>query len=292
MKGLDKLYDRLNQLTGGTLGILRRAFQSFGDAGSAQAAASIAYYAMFSLFPLLLGLVAGGSFILQSERAFQQVVDLVSSAIPVSQQLIRRNVREVLDMRGSVGLIALVGLFWSASGAFGTLARNVNDAWARAEDRGFLRQRLIAFAMIAAIAILLILSIASTTLLSVLPRIVIPLAGGIAVRDTAIWQWVGSLVPLLLNLAIFMALYLWVPNTRVPRSAAFWAALVAAVAWEAAKRGFAWYLNSGLVRYELVYGSLGTVVALMFWIYLSSWIALFGAHLSAAIARHRSGQHP
>jgi uncharacterized BrkB/YihY/UPF0761 family membrane protein len=42
-----------------------------------------------------------------------------------------------------------------------------------------------------------------------------------------------------------------------------------------------------LVRYELVYGSLGTVVALMLWIYLGSWIAFFGAHLSAAIAQGR-----
>ncbi len=76
------------------------------------------------------------------------------------------------------------------------------------------------------------------------------------------------------------------PNTEVKRRAAFWGALVAALAWEVAANGLAWYLKSGLVQYELVYGSLGAVVALMFWIYLSSWITLFGAHLSAAIAQH------
>jgi membrane protein len=288
MKGLDQLYTRLNRLSGGTIGVVKQAFQSFGNAGSAQAAASIAYYTVFSLFPLLLGLIAGGSTFLRNEQARQEVVDLVSRAIPVSQELIRQNVRQVLETRGSVGLIALVGLFWSASGAFGALARNVNAAWAHAEERGFVRQRLVAFAMIAAIVVLLILSIGSTTMLSLLPRIVIPLGEGVAVRDTTLWQWVGTVVPLLLNLALFLALYLWVPNTDVPWSAALWAGLIAAIAWEAAKRGFAWYLNSGLVRYELVYGSLGTVVALMFWIYLSSWIALFGAHLSAAIARRSS----
>ena len=214
------------------------------------------------------------------------MVDLVSGAIPVSQQLIRQNVRQVLEMRGSVGLIAVLSLFWSASGAFGTLARNVNAAWANSEPRGFVRQRLVAFAMIAAIALLFILSIASTTALRLLPRIPLPLTEGIALRDTPLWPWIVSLVPLLLNLAMFMALYLWVPNTDVPGSAALWAGLIAAITWEVAKRAFAWYLDSGLVRYELVYGSLGTVVALMFWIYLSSWIVLFGAHLSAAIARH------
>ena len=63
-------------------------------------------------------------------------------------------------------------------------------------------------------------------------------------------------------------------------------ALVAASAWEVTKSAFGWFLSSGLVRHQLVYGSLGTVVALMLWIYLSSLITLFGAHLSAAITHH------
>ena len=77
------------------------------------------------------------------------------------------------------------------------------------------------------------------------------------------------------------------PNTTVAWSEAAWGAAVAVVAWEGAKRGFAWYVSSDLVHYRLVYGSLGAVVALLLWIYLSSWLVLFGAHLSAAIARSR-----
>jgi len=50
-----------------------------------------------------------------------------------------------------------------------------------------------------------------------------------------------------------------------------------------ATAGFAWYLSSGLSKYRLVYGSLGSIVALMFWLYVTSGIILFGAHLSAAI---------
>ena len=44
--------------------------------------------------------------------------------------------------------------------------------------------------------------------------------------------------------------------------------------------------DAGLARYSLVYGSMGTVVALMFWLYLSAWITFFGAHLAAAVADH------
>ncbi|MHB1385074.1 MAG: YhjD/YihY/BrkB family envelope integrity protein, partial [Bellilinea sp.] len=46
---------------------------------------------------------------------------------------------------------------------------------------------------------------------------------------------------------------------------------------------FTWYLSSGIIRYEILYGSLGTVLALMFWIYLSCLIILLGAHLTASI---------
>jgi membrane protein len=60
---------------------------------------------------------------------------------------------------------------------------------------------------------------------------------------------------------------------------------VTALAWEIAASAFTWFLSSGLASYQLVYGSLGTVVALMVWIYVGSSIILFGAHLSAAITQ-------
>ena len=61
------LYDQANSLTGGSLGIVYDAIQHFGDTRAAEAAASITFYAIFSLFPLLLALIVGGRFVLQSE---------------------------------------------------------------------------------------------------------------------------------------------------------------------------------------------------------------------------------
>ncbi|HKJ39496.1 MAG TPA: YhjD/YihY/BrkB family envelope integrity protein, partial [Anaerolineales bacterium] len=78
-------------------------------------------------------------------------------------------------------------------------------------------------------------------------------------------------------------LYRWAPATNVRWSATFWGALAASVLWRAATAGFGWYVSSGLGRYQLVYGSLGAIVALLFLIYIVSSITLFGAHLSAAI---------
>jgi membrane protein len=246
----------------------------------------MAYYTLFSLFPLLLALVAAGSFFLDKQDVYQQVVDLVSNAFPMSQSLIEENLQQVLALRGAVGLTGLVVALWSASGAFTILTRNINRAWTDAEPRGFLKNRLVALGMVGSLAILLVLSLLASTILNVLSQFQVPLVSLESLYDTVLWTALAELVPWLIIFFLFLALYLWVPNEDVPRPAAFWAALVAAVAWKIVAGVFAWYVGSGLARYQLVYGSLGTVVAMLFWIYLSAWIIIFGAHLSAAVARH------
>ncbi len=84
-----------------------------------------------------------------------------------------------------------------------------------------------------------------------------------------------------------MILYRWVPKTKVRWSEAFGGAIFAVIAEWAATSVFSWYLSSGLSRYNLVYGSLGALISFMTLIYIINLIVLFGAHLSAAIARHK-----
>jgi membrane protein len=285
---LEAVFRRADGLSGGVLSILKGAIQRFGEARASQAAAGMAYYALFSLFPLLLFLVAAGSFVLDSEQAYQQAVGLVTEAVPISRELIESNFQQVLKLRGPVGIVGLVGSLWSASGFFTTLASQINRAWPKADARHFLARRLVALGMVGSLAALLALSLISSAVLNLLPRLQVPLGGGVSVYETPLWAVLSNAVPWLLTVFLFLGLYLWVPNTPVEGSAALGGALVAAAAWEVASNAFAWYLGSGLARYKVVYGSLGAVVALMLWIYISSWIILFGAHLSAAIAQHIS----
>jgi membrane protein len=182
--------------------------------------------------------------------------------------------------------VALVSLLWSASGVLTVLARNINRAWPEARPRGYVERRLLAVSMVGGLAVLLFLSAVLNTLLDILARFRVPLGGGFLLNETSWWTVLLSTMPRLFAFTALMGLYRWVPNTKVRWSEAFLGALVAMPAGEIATNGFAWYLGSGIPRYELVYGSLGTVVALMLWIYIGVWVTLFGAHLSAAVARH------
>jgi len=279
------LYRQLDRRTGGLLGILRDAFESYGEARAAEAAAGMAYYALFSLFPLLLALISAASFFLQSEQISERVVALIAQAIPVSRQLIQRNVEQVLRQRGTVGIVGLIGLLWSASGVFAILVRNIGRVWDETDSRSVVKQRLIALSMVGTLGALLLLSILSTAVLSYLPLLEVPLLGGVSIYRTPFWTAISNFVPWLLIFLLFFFLYRWVPQTDVPLAAALGGALVAAVAWEIASAAFTWLLGSDAIQYELVYGSLGAVVALLFWIYLISSITLFGAHLCGAIAQ-------
>ena len=286
---LKKFYDRANRLTGGVLGIIRTAAQHFREVRAVEAAASIAFFAVFSLFPLLLALIVAGSFVLEIEQVQRWVLDMTAEILPVAERLIERNIRGILEKRGAVGVVALLGLVWSATGVLTVLARNINLAWPEAELRNFVEDRLVALGMVTGLAVLLVISLVSSTVFSVLARFRIPIGGGLSVNETPVWTTLLRVIPRLLVFFALLGLYRWVPNTHVRWTDAFWGALMATPAGEIVTNGFTWYLSTGLVQYELVYGSLGTVVVLMLWIYIGTLTVLFGAHLSAAVARfHRN----
>lgn len=286
-----RVYRWANARSYGALDLLRRAYRGFSEARAAEAAAAMAYYTMFSLFPLSLALIGISGTIVRSDDATQEVVTLLTSAIPVSRELIASNIQQVLEQRGAVSIAGLIGLLWSGSGLFSALAHHINRAWTEAEARNFIKRRLVALTMVGILALFLLISLLSTPALDVLARLNVPLWGGIEIYETTLWTLLSDLVPGLLTFLMFFALYRWVPNTRVTWHGPVGGALLLALAWEGAKRAFSWYINSGLVRYRLVYGSLGAVVALLLWIYVSSWLALFGAHFSAALGRGFPGQN-
>lgn len=281
-KRIKTLYLRANQLSRGRLDIFKHALTTFSDTRASQAAASLAYYAIFSLFPLLLVLIVGGSYFLNSQQVYQSVTRLVQDAIPVSPQLIDENLQQVLDTRGAVGIVGLLTLLWSASGVFTNLAYNINLAWPGAARRNFLEKRLVGLGMIAGLSGLLILSLALDWITNLTPFLNV---NGASLSSSGLWRLFSNFASWLTTSLLFLALYRWVPTENVRWKATFWGALAASIGWKTASEGFSWYLRSGLGRYQLVYGSLGAIVALLFLIFIVSMVTLFGAHLSASIDR-------
>jgi len=277
---LKHFYQSVNQLSGDRFGILNHAVKTFTEKQAAQASAGLAYYTLFSIFPLLLVFVAGGSYFLDSHQVFDTVTQFVQQALPISKQVINENLSEILEERGTAGIISILTLLWSASGMFTSLAYNINLAWPRASRRNFLQNRLIGLWMILGLIGLIVLSLLLSWITNRLPFMDINHASP---SDLILLRLLSGFGSWLMIFLLFLTLYHWIPTLRVRWSATVWGALIASLAWKLVAAGFSWYLDSSFGQYQLVYGSLGAIVAFLFLIYIISLITLFGAHLSAAI---------
>ncbi|MBI5649611.1 MAG: YihY/virulence factor BrkB family protein [Chloroflexi bacterium] len=263
------------------LGILARAARAYSHDRCGTLAASLAYYALLALFPFMLFILALASPFLESDAAIRAVAGFVVAYVPTGAAMIRTALQEVVKARGAVSLIAALGFIWSASGVFDLIQLGINRAFCVERHRSLVRQRVVSFAMIVIAGALFALSFLSTTAIRVgihyrvLPR-----------RDLAI-----DIVPVLFATAIaffvFAALYRFLPYGILVRWRDVWlGAFVAAGLWEIAKLGFAWYVTN-FALLNLVYGSLGAMIALMIWGYVTAAIMLFGAQIVATQAGAR-----
>lgn len=279
-------------------GVLRRAacaiytvlgitIRRFGEAEATAAAASMAYYALFALFPLLLFLIYLASAVLHVGDIRRQILELVAQLFPTSHEVIIENVQQVLVLRGATGIISGIALLWSSLGFFTGLGKQINRAWPQARSRNFWEGRLLALSMVGILAALLILWLLLATALRLLPYLDLPLWELIATYGPLLRTLLATVLPWVVSFGLFFVLYRWVPRAKVRWHEALWGALLATVGWRLATVAFVWYVGSGLSRYLPVYGSLSSIIALLFWAYISNVIVLFGAHLSAAIAAYR-----
>lgn len=257
---------------------LRGVLQGFLRYGTRQAAA-LAYYAVFSIFPLSLLLAVIISRVLGPVVAQQQIQLGLSSFLPPSASsvfdLVETNVTTALAQSQSFGIIAIAGLTWSGLGLFTNITTSLDHIFRVPESRSIWRQRLIAVVM----TLILIALVGASFVTSAAQR----LLNALLLERPSVWLTIGIyFLPFALNMAIFALLFRYVPARTVKWDAVWPAAIVGAVGWELAKSSFGWYLNN-VANYQFVYGSLATVIVLLFWAYLIAAIFLFSAELCARL---------
>jgi membrane protein len=289
---LENVYQKANRKSRGVLEIIRNAVARFIRVQGIEAAAAIAYYTIFSIFPLLLLLISVAGSLLKGQEAVDLVLEFIGQILPVSPEGLEEMLRQIVAQNNVSGIVGLVGLMIAASAVFTTLARNINRAWPNAKSQNLVRAQLIAFGLIAIVATMMILWVVWTWFVSLLISLDFPSLEKILPLQSSIFNPLVKLSPLFASFLLFLIVYRWLPNTRVRWSEALWGAGIASIGFAVLTAGFSWYLRSGIVNYDLIYGSLGTSIALLTWVFSSVMIILFGAHLSAAIARATRLAHP
>ena len=268
------------------LWLMVEAYKKFLQDGAPDLAASIAYSALFSIFPLLLGVVAAAGLIGDEAVVRRAIVEtLARIAPPATAEFVDRNVQEAIRLRGTFGILAIVGLFWSATAVASTVRNALNRVLSVIQPRPYLFRKLIDLILVVLAGTFLILSLitsaATLRLIGAFPG----LASLIVTLETSTLARLASTVgPVILSTLTFLVIYLYLPNVRIRWTNAIIGALVAGLLFEGIKQAFFWYLQT-FARYQLVYGSLTGIIVFLVWMYLSSAILLFGAELASQIGR-------
>jgi membrane protein len=177
-------------------------------------------------------------------------------------------------------VISLVAALWSASAGIQALIKGLNIAYDEQETRGFVKLRGLALLLtIGGIVVVL----GAIALIAVLPAVLSSMglgrAGELAI---SIARWPALIVLVAVALAV---LYRLGPDRANPRYRWIsWGALAAVVLWVAISAGFSYYV-SNFGSYGQTYGSLGAVIVLLLWLWLSALAALIGAELDGEIER-------
>jgi membrane protein len=255
------------------LGVIVRTVRRFSENYGSSAASSISYYALFSVFPLLIVVVALASTFLSEQMVQKEVMDFILRTIPITSEVLLQEIDRLLQSSTTLNVLAVLGLVWSASGVFTTLVWHINRAWGLEDTRAWIYSYIVALGLVIGLVLLTVLSVVGTVILEVFSRLEL-------VSVVQNW-WLP--VTFLIRWLLLWGLYRWIPARRAPGMAAFWGALAANLAVELVTFGFSWYVTRSWSYYQLVYGSLGVIIALLFWVYLVNTILLLGAYLAEAL---------
>lgn len=245
-------------------------------------AGAIAFYTLFSLFPLILAIISVWGFLIGSDAEQSDLARRIAEVIPVSTEFISETVHGVASAKAITGVASVLGLLWASSAAFGAIRKGINNAWGIRKTRPFLEERLIDFGLVIGAGLLMVSLLFITPILSFFQE-----AAGYLAPDVNIdilFRLVSVVVSPVLSFVTFLILYRFLPNTQVRLKDVWLGALVASMAFDGAKWGFLFYIRTFPV-YNVVYGSVGAVMALLTWVYVSAIILLFGA---LATSRYQS----
>lgn len=274
---LQPLLDRLER---GRLGPVLTALWSYLDGGGPLLSAGLAYYALFALLPLLvvLALVVGA--VLSADAARALVERLTDAVLPGgAADLVIQTLRDLESQRGTLGLLAALGLLWSATTGLGVLVQGVDAAYHRPTGSAMVRHRLKGLGIVLVLGLFLIGALVASVVVRVMA--IVGFEGlGLSGELATVLSWLLPVIGL-------MALYRWGPTVRPRWLAVSGAALAAGLGWRLALTLFAWYLARGFDRYQVIYGALSSAIVLLLWLYVSASIVLMGAHLCASLARGR-----
>lgn len=268
--------------------IISHSLHQFHENDLFTSSAAMSYFGLMALFPALLLLLAIGNRITAATELLSHAVEVY----PGSGKFLRDTINSMAAVGTGVIITCAVVTIWAGSWVFAVIERALNRIWG-ATSRTFWHGRALTIGMIGIVGVLLAFSVLLTSVVLGLREI----AGRLSPRQLAhyplllsvgsvLWAGIFAIASFIVTVILFVVVYRFMPKAEVTLRDTLPGALIGGVLWEVAKYLFAWTVN--YLHYDQIYGSVGAVVAVLTWSYVSSLILLFGAQLTAVFHR----EHP
>lgn len=268
--------------------ILSHTLHQFHENDLFTSAAAMSYFGLMALFPALLLMLAISNQITAANELLTRAVDVY----PGSAKFLRDTIRSLSSVGAGTIITCVVVVLWAGSWVFAVIERALNRIWG-STSRTFWHGRALTVGMIGIIGILLASSVVLTSVVVALREIAERLSPRQLDRypimlwmGSAFWQGIYAVLSFLVTVVLFVVVYRFMPKAEVTLRDTLPGAILGGLLWELSKYTFAWSLN--YFHYDQIYGSVGAVVAVLTWSYVSSLILLFGAQLTAVFHR----EHP
>jgi membrane protein len=272
----------------GALATLKRTAQEFMEDNLSDWAAALTYYGLLALFPALVAMVSLIGLVGDPKSTTSTLTEIITEIGPQSAaDTFSGPIESIASDQGTAGFAFVLGLavaLWSASGYVGAFIRASNVIYETPEGRPFWKLRPLQ--LLVTLAMVVLMAILALALVLTGP-VVDAVADSIGLGDTAVSVWNIAKWPVMVAVFLLMVAVLYYASPNVRMRGFKWVtpgSLVAIVVWAVASAAFAFYVaNFG--SYDKTYGTLGGLIALLVWFWISNLAILFGHQLNAEIER-------
>ncbi|KOP71052.1 YihY/virulence factor BrkB family protein [Cytobacillus solani] len=246
-------------------------------------AAQLAYFFLLSLFPLLLFLVTLLPYLPITQ---EDILGVIRDFAPGdSMKLIETNINELSQKNGKLLSFGIIATIWSASNGINAIVKALNSAYEVEESRPFLIARgmaiLFTFAMLFVFVVALLLPVFGKLI-----GVYLFAKLGLSDEFMSIWNTLRWLVSSIILFIVFTGLYWIAPNKKLKCITVIPGAIFATVGWAISSLAFSFYVTN-FGNYSATYGSIGAIIVLMIWFYLTGVIIIIGGEINAIYSKYK-----
>jgi membrane protein len=268
----------------GLLATLKRTGTEFMEDNLTDWAAALTYYGLLSLFPALIAIVSVIGLVGDPQSTTSSLTEIVTEIGPQSAaDTFSGPIESIASNQSAAGFAFVLGLavaLWSASGYIGAFIRASNIIYETPEGRPFWKLRplqlLVTLVMVVGLALLALALVLTGP-------VVDAIAGPVGLGSTAVDIWNVAKWPVMIAVFVLMVDLLYYASPNVKLRGFRWVtpgATVALTVWAIASAAFALYV-ANFSSYDKTYGTLGGLIALLIWLWISNLAILFGHQLNA-----------